>query len=209
MQQGLWQRIRFVRWTLCLAIIGSVLTLFVVVKLQLVQRPQALGSPEPTLDDANLTINNFDYRDVEEGQTRWTLHAESARYYRDKQETHLSQINAMFFPEEGGQVELQGDQGVFHNNSKDMEVKGNVLVTHSDGYRMATDRLLYQRQTELIHTPTPVSMEGQGVTVKGVGMRLELGKGKLTILKRTETTIQRAVLFKGQPAKANAPPDLS
>ncbi len=202
MQKRFWQRIRLVRWLICLAMVGTVLALFIGYKLRTVERilPAVIAkAAEATGDDAHVSLNNFDYCEVRQGNARWILRAATARYYEDKRQTALSQVNALFYLEDGGRVELQGDEGIFHNHNNNMEVRGNVRVRYGDGYTLVTDRLLYEQDKGLVHTEAVVIVAGKGITLKGRGMRLEIGTRKLSILSHIETRLQGIISLQGRP----------
>jgi LPS export ABC transporter protein LptC len=194
MQQKFWQRIRFIRWLIFLVMVGTVLAVFAGAKLRSVKRLLPTLITQATCDDAKISLNNFDYCDVREGNARWMLQAAGARYFDDKQETVLSQVSAVFYLKEGGTVELKGDEGVLHNDSNNMEVSGNVRVRYGNNYTLVTDRLLYDREKELIHTTADVFLEGRGITLKGQGMRLEVATRTVCILKHIETTLQGIIV---------------
>ena len=194
MQQKFWQRIRFIRWLIYLVMVGTVLAVFAGAKLRSVKRLLPTLIAQATCDDAKISLNNFDYCDVREGNARWMLQAAGARYFDDKQETVLSQVSAVFYLKEGGTLELKGDEGVFHNDSNNMEVSGNVRVRYGNGYTLVTDRLLYDREKELIHTTADVFLEGRGITLKGQGMRLGVATRTVRILKNIETTLQGIIV---------------
>jgi len=193
MQQKFWQRIRLIRWFLFLVMIATALALFAGFEMRSAERLLPAVIAKTTLSDANVSLNSFDYCDVREGNARWILRAAGARYFDDKQETVLSQVNAVFYLRDGGKVELQGDQGIFHNDSNNMEVSGHVRVRYGDDYTLVTDRLLYDRDKELIHTAAPVFLEGRGITLKGQGMRLEIATRTVRILKNIDTTLQGVI----------------
>ncbi len=193
MQKKFWQRIRLIRWLLCLVMVGTILALFAGLKLRSVERLLPAVIVKATNDDAKISLTNFDYCDVREGNPRWILRAAGARYFDDKQETVLSEVKAVFYLGDGGEVELKGDEGVFHNDNNNMEVSGNVRVRYGDRYTLVTERLLYDRDKELIHTTAPVFLEGQGITLKGQGMRLEIATRTVSILKHIETTLQGVI----------------
>ena len=189
MQQRFWQRIRFIRWFLFLVMVGTAFALFAAFKLRPVERLMPALIAKTTSNDANVSLNDFDYCDVREGNARWILRAAKANYFSDKQETILNQVTAVFYLRDGGKVELQGDEGIFHNDNNNVEVNGNVRVSYGEDYVLLTDSLLYEREQELIHTAAVVFLSGQGITLKGQGMRLEIANRKVSILKNIETTL--------------------
>ena len=97
MQQRFWQRIRFIRWLLFLAMVGTALALFAAFKLRPVERLLPALVAKAAYDDANISLNNFDYCDIREGNARWILQAAKASYFIDKQETILNQVTAVFY----------------------------------------------------------------------------------------------------------------
>jgi LPS export ABC transporter protein LptC len=158
---------------------------------------------EVTSKDGNLTLNNFEYRDVKKGNARWTVWADTATYFEDRKETVLDQVKAVFFLKNGGQVELLGERGVLHTDTNNMEVSGNVGVSFGTGYKLTTDRLLYDRGKELIHTSEEFVLKGQGLTTKGQGMRLEIEKKSVTVLRHLGTQLEGISPFTGQKQKVS------
>ena len=198
MQQQFWQRIRFVRWLLFLAMAGAVLAVFVGLKVRSSKNILPAVVTKAASIDGSISLNNFEYRDVREGTARWTVWATTATYFEDRQETVLDQVKTIFYLKNGGQVLLTGDTGVLHNDTQNMEISGNVKVSYGESYRLSTDRLLYDRDKELIHTGLPILLEGEGIILKGQGMRLEIEKRTLSVLSHIETTLEGIVSFGGQ-----------
>ena len=194
MQQKFWQRIRLIRWLIVLGMLGTVFALFAGAKLHSVNSLLPAVIAQATCDVAKISLNNFDYCDVREGNTRWMLRATGAQYFDDRQETVLSQVSAEFYLKDGGTIELKGDEGILHNDSNNMEVSGNVRVRYDSNYTLVTERLLYDREKELIHTAAEVFLKGQGITLKGEGMRLEIARRTMCILKNIETTLQGIIV---------------
>ena len=203
MQYEFWQRIRFIRWLLLLTMIGGLVALVVGLKFRSAERIIPAVMESITSADGSLSLNNFEYRDVKEGKARWTVWAATATYFEDRRETVLDQVKAVFFLENGKQVELQGDTGVLHNDTNNMEINGNVKVRYDDAYELTTGRLLYDRDKELIHTAAKLLVEGDGIILKGQGMRLEMAKRTLTILSHIETTLEGTVSFGDQRQRAS------
>lgn len=190
MVQQFWQRIRLIRWLLFLAMAGAVIAIFVGVKVRSVTEDLPAIAAELTSEDGNLTLKNFEYRDVKQGNSRWTVWADTATYFEERKETELDQVRAVFFLKKGGQVDLAGDKGVLHTDTNNMEIHGNVGVTFGKGYKLTTDRLLYDRDKKLIYTDAQVVLTGPRITTKGRGMRLEIEKKSVSILHHLETKLE-------------------
>jgi LPS export ABC transporter protein LptC len=190
MVQQFWQRIRLIRWLLFLAMVGAVVAIFVGLKVRSATETLPAIAAELTNEDGNLTLKNFEYRDVKQGNSRWTVWADTATYFEERKETELDQVRAVFFLKNGGQVDLLGDKGVLHTDTNNMEMHGNVGVTFGKGYKLTTDRLLYDRDKKLIYTDAQVVLTGPRITTKGRGMRLEIENKSVSILHHLETKLE-------------------
>jgi LPS export ABC transporter protein LptC len=198
MVQQFWQRIRLIRWLLFLAMAGAVIFIFVGLKVRSATESLPAIAAQPASEAGNLTLNNFEYRDVKKGHARWTVWAARATYFEDRKETVLDQVKAVFSLKNGGQVELVGDKGVLHTDTNNMEISGNVAVTYGKNYKLTTDRLLYNRDKELIYTDAPLVLAGQGLTTRGQGMRFEIEKKSVSILRHLGTRLEGVSPFSGQ-----------
>jgi LPS export ABC transporter protein LptC len=190
MVEQFWQRIRLIRWLLFLAMAGAVIAIFVGLKMRSASEALPAIAAELTSEDGNLTLKNFEYRDVKQGNSRWSVWADTATYFEERKETELDQVRAVFFLKKGGQVDLAGDKGVLHTDTNNMEIHGNVGVTFGKGYKLTTDRLLYDRDKKLIYTDAQVVLTGPRITTKGRGMRLEIEKKSVSILHHLETKLE-------------------
>ncbi len=190
MVQQFWQRIRLIRWLLFLAMAGAVVAIFVGLKVRSATETLPAIAAELTSEDGNLTLKNFEYRDVKQGNSRWTVWADTATYFEERKETELDQVRAVFFLKNGGQVDLLGDNGILHTDTNNMEIRGNVGVTFGKGYKLTTDRLLYDRDKKLIYTDAQVVLTGPRITTKGRGMRLEIENKSVSILRHLETKLE-------------------
>ena len=203
MVQQFWQRIRLIRWLLFLLMAGSVIAIVVGLKVRSATESLPAVAAQLGSEDGNLTLNNFEYRDVKRGHARWAVWAVKATYFEDRKETVLDQVRAVFFLKNGGEVELLGDKGVLHTDTNNMEVIGNVGVTYGKDYKLTTDRLLYNRDKELIYTDAQLVLEGQGLTTRGQGMRFEIEKKFVSILRHLGTKLEGVSPFPGQKQRVS------
>jgi len=203
MVQQFWQRIRLIRWLLFLVMAGAVTAIFLGLRVHSATESLPAVAAQLASEDGNLTLNNFEYRDVNKGHARWTVWAAKATYFEDRKESVLVQVRAVFFLKNGGQVELLGDKGVLHTDTNNMEISGNVVVTYGKDYKLTTDRLLYDRDKEIIYTDAQLVLEGQGFTTKGQGMRLEIAKKSVSILRHQGTELEGISPFTGKKQRVS------
>jgi len=203
MQRQFWQRIRFIRWFLFLGMAGAAVAVFVGLKARTTERMLPDAVAQVSNESGNLTLHDFEYRDVKQGNARWTVWAAKAIYFEDKEETELEQVKATFFLKKGGQVELTGDKGIFYTDTNNMEIRDSVVVSYGDGYEIKTDRLFYDRDKGLISTESKLVVKGPQFTLKGKGMLLQIAKRKVSILSHIETTVKGIVSFGEQSERVS------
>ena len=101
----------------------------------------------------------------------------------------MQDLTVTFYAEEGRIITLRGDEGSMKGR-KEIEVRGDVVITSSDGYRVTTDSLRYEEEQQRISTEDPITLQGKGLQVKGVGVVVDLKTKKLFILRKVQTVIE-------------------
>jgi LPS export ABC transporter protein LptC len=89
---------------------------------------------------------------------------------------------------EGGRtVTISGNKGKVHQDSKDMELVGNVLLTSSDGYRLKTHSVSYHHSERKVTTPDLVEIEGEEIQLVGTGMFVDMEAKTIKVLNQVKT----------------------
>jgi LPS export ABC transporter protein LptC len=68
-----------------------------------------------------------------------------------------------------------------------MEIKGDVVVTSSDGYRLKTNFMAYQHQEKKIHTQDTVELDGDQLWMKGKGLLVDMEARTVKVLREVRT----------------------
>ncbi|HVO84439.1 MAG TPA: LPS export ABC transporter periplasmic protein LptC [Syntrophobacteria bacterium] len=198
MEHRFWSRIR---WVVSAAMVCIVVLFVVALKQRSVPSSQALPAADKSAGDtSSLTINHMEYSDVSQGRTRYTVEADTARHYEQQQQTFLSKVTVVFFQNDGGKITLVADEGSIDHGSKNMEAHGNVHVNYNDTYELTTARLFYDNGRNLVFTPDPVLIVGQGLTLHGVGAKLEVEEHTMKVLSRVDTRLE-GVRLRGAPSQ--------
>src|SRR6266545_3089638 len=92
---------------------------------------------------------------------------------------------------------VSGDEGDLFRDTKDVELRGHVVVVSSDGLRMETNRLNWAAKEQRVWTDDPVTIWRTGVVVRGQGFESRVKEEVTRIKGRARATITR-----GQPAPA-------
>ena len=133
-------------------------------------------------DRVDLQVKNVHYTEVGDSGMKWEITADTARYLKKENLALFEKVSVRLVMKDGRTFVMNGDQGRFHTQSRDMEIEGNVGIVSENGDRFATDRLLYRNAGKRIETDRPVVMENGSVRISGVGMILTLDEKKVTLL---------------------------
>jgi len=138
---------------------------------------------------ADLTLEDIHYVETKGKKKEWELRAKSGQHFREADYTTLEDLAVTFYGEEGRTITLKGNKGSMKER-KEIKVWGDVVITSSDGYRVATNSLRYDSAKQQITTEDPVILEGKGVEVRGVGLVVDLKTKKISILRKVQTVIK-------------------
>lgn len=151
---------------------------------------EVIQEMEQANQTADLALEDIHYVETKGKKKEWELRAKSGQHFRKDDYTTLEDLMITFYAEEGRIITLRGDKGSMKGR-KEIEVRGDVVITSSDGYRVNTDSLRFEDEKRQIFTEDPVVFEGKGLQVKGVGAVLDLNTKKLSILRKVQTVIER------------------
>jgi len=144
----------------------------------------------PTADTkADLSLNEIHYVETKGEKKEWELRAKSAHHFLKEDLTLLKDLTVTFFAEGDKVIVMRGKEGSI-KMKKEIEVRGNVEITSSDGYRVVTESLHYTEEKRQIYTRDPVMFEKKGMRLRGIGLLVDLNKEKLYIQKAVETEIE-------------------
>jgi LPS export ABC transporter protein LptC len=140
-------------------------------------------------ETADLTLEDIHYVETKGKKKEWELKAKSGQHFRQDDYTTLQDLTVTFYAEGGRIITLKGGKGSMKGR-KEIKVWEDVVITSSDGYRVTTDSLRYDDDTQQISNQDPVMLEGKGVVVKGVGVVVDVKNKKIQILRKVQTVIK-------------------
>jgi len=139
---------------------------------------------------ADVTLEDIHYVETKRKTKEWELWAKSGQHYLQDDYSTLNDLTVTFYAPDGRVITMKGNKGSM-KQKKEIKVWGDVVITSSDGYRVATNSLLYERERQQITTQDPVTLDGKGVQVKGVGLVVDLKTKKISLLRKVQTVINR------------------
>ncbi len=136
---------------------------------------------------ASISISKFHQIASRNGLKEWRLDAGSAKYIDDEKQAVLQDISLTFFLKNNHKAHLSADNGVLQTQSSDIEVNGNVIITHPT-YRLKTENLLYQHAKRVICSREPVQMKGDSFQFSAKSMYYDLNSNQTTLVGNVEGT---------------------
>ncbi|HEV8437860.1 MAG TPA: LPS export ABC transporter periplasmic protein LptC [Methylomirabilota bacterium] len=172
-----------------LVIIGCVVVfLSVVVGLLLAKsRGPKLQPPEPAQSRADYRIKEVHLQEEDRG-ARWQLDAEYGEIFEAQGKTVMKKVTIRI-SEPNREWTVSGDEGELTRDTKDVELRGNVIVVSSDGLRLETKRLNWTAKEQRAWTSDPVLIRRGGVVVSGQGFESRINEEATMIKGRVRATI--------------------
>jgi LPS export ABC transporter protein LptC len=164
---------------LAIVLIAVALTFVVIRNFKGVAPEEMLESLPGNVD---LSLKQINYTETREGKRRWTLVADSAAHTVENGITRIENIHMTFYDEDMGDVVLTAERGEMQSDSREVKVRGDVVVRNPQGYSLYTESLLYREAERMISTEEPVRMVSEKMEVTGVGMRLDVQDHTLVLL---------------------------
>jgi LPS export ABC transporter protein LptC len=138
-------------------------------------------------------ISGFSLTETARGSKEWTFNAGIASIYERRNVLEADTVKVTFFDGEGRTKSvLTARSGKLNRNTNDMEARGNVVVTGSDGVVLRTETLTWVADTHEITSQDSVTVIRHGDVLTGWGFRGEPDLGKFEILRNMRATIRPA-----------------
>ena len=142
--------------------------------------------------DADLNIDKVHVVQSTKGVREWELWADSAKVYREKGFTILSNLRLRFYPKEGEPSHVTAQKGTMQNKSRNIRISGNVTILASNGVSMKTDTLYFRSKEKRIDSDSPILMEGTHFRLSGIGLQGQTDLGKYKLKEKVSATIYGA-----------------
>lgn len=180
------------KWRNLLLLLALGLAVVVVAVAVKRYRPQvAVQVAAPMLPAGiDLSLQAIDYTHSEGGVARWRLVASRAEHQAESKIMLVKDLELTFFDGKGGTLlGLQARNGRITGDYSAVEVSDNVTLTHRDGYTLQTSSLRFNQAEGIIRTEDPVRLTGRGLTMNGVGLRVDLNGRQMQVLDRVHALL--------------------
>jgi len=171
-------------------IIVSLVALGVVVSRHLIQ-----SDTEQLIEllpkDIDLALQNLHYTQNEDGQRRWTLDADKAEYLKENSTARLEEVRLVYYKAQSfGDVHLKADRGELAQDSRELDVWGDVVLTTERQEKFFTDRLHYSDQKRRLSTESNIRIVSPRLDLTGTGLQVDVDKGYLVVKSNVRALIR-------------------
>jgi LPS export ABC transporter protein LptC len=151
---------------------------------------RARRAPElaPPPQQADYRVNEVHISETLEGNLRWTLDADHAEVFDKDQRTIMRRVSIRVFSTDT-EWTVTADEGVLHNEKRDVALTGNVLVVSNDGLTLTTNELAWRNGERTLFTDDLVEIKRQGTTIVGRGLDVRMNEQHAVLGKRVRVVI--------------------
>jgi LPS export ABC transporter protein LptC len=118
-----------------------------------------------------IRMEKFSLRDTERHQTRWEILADVAQVDPQFNTTTLEGVHLTLFSPKHGTVLVTARHGIIQNQSKNMQVCGDVRLVMGEAFSLMTECLQWLAAEQSLAADTPVTVEMGNLHVQGRGFR--------------------------------------
>lgn len=161
--------------------------------------PRAI-STEAAASNADYRLKQIRLQETGRDGSRWQLDAEYSETFEEKNTTSMKKVTIKVDqPSSATSARswtVTGDEGDLNQETKDVELRGNVVLVSSDGLRLETERLRWDAEAQRAWTTEPVTIYRSGAVVRGTGFESRVAEEATSIKGRVRATFKR-----GSPAE--------
>ena len=176
---------------LLMVLIGGIVLVSLRANLRARKASEAVEKvPKISTGGADMQLKKIRFVEDKQGQKTWELEAESVDQYQEQNIMVLEDVKLTFYSKEGRIIYLTGKQGKVYQDSKNVDLTGNVVLTSNDGYQLKTQSASYHHSEQTVSTPDPVEIEGEQIRMTGKGMLVNVEAKTFRILSQVKTHLK-------------------
>lgn len=129
-------------------------------------------------DDDQPRIMSYDNNTISEekdGVKIWDLTADHIEVDIDSRNAEMTGITGHFYQKDDRSAEVTADHGSYDNETKDIQIDGNVKITTSDGATLTSDQLLWTAEQGMLSAIGQAKVSND--TIRAWGERIDSTDG--------------------------------
>ncbi len=161
---------------------------------------------EPVATNADYRLKQIHLQEQSRDGSRWQLDAEYSETFEEQSKTTMKKVVVKVDQAAKGDKAprswtVTGDEGDLNQETKDIVLRGNVVLVSSDGLRLETDQLNWDADEQRAWTKDAVVIYRTGAVVRGTGFESRVSEEVTNIKGRVRATFKRG----STPEAAAAP----
>jgi LPS export ABC transporter protein LptC len=190
-----------------LTLVAVFLSVVVGVLVHRARTPRAIAT-EPAATTADYRLKQVRLQETGRDGSRWQLDAEYSETFEERNTTSMKKVTIKVDQPSKNATSARswtvtGDEGDLNQETKDVELRGNVVLVSSDGLRLETDRLRWDSDAQRAWTTEPVTIYRPGTVVRGTGFESRVAEEATSIKGRVRAVFTRGTA--GEPAAPGRP----
>jgi len=148
-------------------------------------------TPTSTAELPSQEVRDFSLEESDTGTPEWILSSRYAATYSGRGVILARGVAIDFFDTKGVKYShLTAREGEIKRPSNDMEARGNVVVTTTDGVKIQTESLRFLNRERKIVSDAYVRLERRGDVVTGVGFESDPSLEHFVIKREVKAQVQ-------------------
>ena len=132
-------------------------------------------------DNVDLQIKNFHFTEVGDANWKWDISADAARYVKKENITYFDRVRMRIIRADGRSLTISGKKGLFHTDTRDAMISGDVRLEADRGEQIATEHLNYIDAEKKVFTKDDVVLTSPHLEVKATGMTFIMAEQRVTL----------------------------
>jgi LPS export ABC transporter protein LptC/lipopolysaccharide transport protein LptA len=136
----------------------------------------------------NMTIDSFTLQETEGSSLDWTLNADKAHMFKNKEQIVFESVKTIIFSKETKKEEynINSKKGLYNMKEDKISLDEDVLIKTATGYDFLTDKVSYMVKEKRLDSKSNVSVKGKlgkqgSIKINGKGLNGDLYSGDFGI----------------------------
>lgn len=168
-------------------LVGVTLFILLVVGVLFVRGRLARDPGDLPPTKADFRIKEIRLQEQGTGRVEWRLVADQAEIFEREGKTLMRNVK-ITIEEPDRSWTVTGDEGHLLDATKDVELRKNVVLVSTDGFRLETETLSWRAKERRVWTTHPVTIFRDGAVVRGQGLDAWIAEERTSVKGRLRAT---------------------
>jgi LPS export ABC transporter protein LptC len=151
---------------------------------------------EPAATNADYRLKQLRLQEQGREGSRWQLDAEYSETFEEQNKTTMRNVTIKVQRVSKGEEPprswtVTADEGEMNAETKNVDLRGHVVLVSSDGLRLETERLRWDADEQRAWTDEAVTIYRSGAVVRGTGFESRVADEVSSIKSRVRATFTR------------------